>query len=143
MKLTNHENVTLPLIQKPVFRTIDCRNIHFGTSQVEYNINSQPKKLLNEQFDKHGEVFSDVPKTTNVYKHHIIVNEEDKFIRKIYPVPLYYQQIKYGVQECEHHSVDQHEIETLITKCDFPGDIKCKLQNVPEEQEKDQKFFKL
>ena len=55
-------------------------------------ITSSEQDKLQRVLDKFGSVFSNKPTTTNVYEHNIQVTDENKFVRKTYPIPLHYQQ---------------------------------------------------
>ena len=46
---------------------------------------------LDKLLSKHRQVFENNQTTTDVYVHQIRVTDENKFIRKTYPIPLHYQ----------------------------------------------------
>ena len=55
-------------------------------------VTGSEQNKLQRVLDKFGSVFSNKPTTTNVYEHKIQITDENKFVRKTYPIPLHYQQ---------------------------------------------------
>ena len=55
-------------------------------------ITADQQKQLNNILNKYESIFKNKHTITNVYEHKIQVIDENKFIRKTYPIPVHYQQ---------------------------------------------------
>lgn len=71
-------------ISKPVIK------LHVPDQHIlEENTHDQIK--INSLLKQYSKLFSNKPLVTNVYTHRIDVRDENKFIRKTYPIPLHYK----------------------------------------------------
>ena len=76
-------------IQKPVFNLVD--KITSSGQFTGNKLTADQEKRLYNILNKYESVFKNEHTITNVYEHRINVIDENKFVRKTYPIPLHYQ----------------------------------------------------
>ena len=76
-------------LQKPVFNLVD--KIASNGQATGSKLTANQQKRLDNILNKYVSVFKNEHTITSVYEHKIHVVEENKFVRKTYPIPLHYQ----------------------------------------------------
>ena len=64
-----------------------------NNSNYTDKLTSVQRDKLHQMIDKHTATFGNNHTTTHVYTHEIEVTDENKCLRKTYPIPLHYQNL--------------------------------------------------